>query len=102
MNTLTNGNLLKNADGGPGGVGATLTVPKKDGYANGSLNLNAFVDVPFDICLKRKAQFEFFVDVLGSVSTVGTSPNVLEEPQDQARGFKLSEPLMPPMAAPVQ
>jgi hypothetical protein len=55
---LSNGDLLQNADGGPGGVGAILSV-------NGSLAKNAFVDVPFVICLTTTAQFQFFVYVLG-------------------------------------
>jgi hypothetical protein len=57
---LSNGDLLQNADGGPGGVGATLSV-------NGSLAKNAFVDVPFVICLTTTAQFQFFVYVLGTM-----------------------------------
>jgi hypothetical protein len=63
--TLTNGNLLQNADGGPGGVGSTLTVPKKNGYSDGVLSPQESVDVPFVICLKDKKPFRFFVDVLG-------------------------------------
>ena len=63
--TLSNGNLLQNADGGPGGVGAVMTVPQKNGYSDGILSNNEFVDVPFIICLKLKTRFSFFVDVLG-------------------------------------
>jgi len=63
--TLSNGNLLQNADGGPGGVGAVMTVPQKNGYSDGILIKNEFVDVPFIICLKQKKAFSFFVDVLG-------------------------------------
>jgi hypothetical protein len=62
---LTNGNLLQNADGGPGGVGTTLTVPNKDGFSDGVLSPEEFVDVPFVICLMEKKKFSFFVDVLG-------------------------------------
>ena len=64
---LSQGNLLQNADGGPDGVGARLSPPRADGYVSGSLPLNAFVDVPFVICLKTTAKFSFFVDVLGTV-----------------------------------
>jgi len=65
VTTLTNGNLLQNADGGPGGVGATLTVAKAGGFSDGLLTPNEFVDVPFTICLKQMKAFSFFVDVLG-------------------------------------
>jgi Beta-propeller repeat len=65
VKTLTNGNLLHNADGGNGGVGSTLTVLKKHGYADGTLSRSEFVDVHFNICLKAKKPFTFFVDVLG-------------------------------------
>lgn len=62
VNTLTNGNLLANADGGPGGVGATLTPPST------SLNPGESEDVQFLICLTPNgASFDFFVDVLGVV-----------------------------------
>lgn len=65
VTTLTNGNLLQNADGGPAGVGATLTVPKAGNFSDGLLSPNEFVDVPFTICLKQMKAFSFFVDVLG-------------------------------------
>jgi hypothetical protein len=51
VQTLTNGNLLLNADGGPGGEGALLTIPQKDQYGDGTLQETEFVDVPFTICL---------------------------------------------------
>jgi hypothetical protein len=65
--TLTNGNLLQNADGGPGGVGAELTVPQVDGFGDGVLSPEEFVDVPFMICLTERRPFTFMVDVLGAV-----------------------------------
>jgi hypothetical protein len=64
--TLTNGNLLKNADGGPGGVGAIMTIPAGGAYADGVLAPNEFVDVSFAICLTKKSAFDFFVDVFGT------------------------------------
>ena len=64
VKTLTNGNLLGNADGGNGGVGSTLTVLKEDDYSDGILSPGEFVDVNFIICLKEKKSFTFFVDVL--------------------------------------
>jgi hypothetical protein len=69
VTTLTNNNLLQNADGGPGGVGATFTVPKSGDFSDGVLSPGEFVDVPFVICLKQFTQFSFFVDVLGVVDT---------------------------------
>lgn len=63
--TLTNGNLLQNADGGPGGVGARLTIPQTGAFSDGILSPGEFVDVPFVICLKQFSGFIFFVDVLG-------------------------------------
>jgi hypothetical protein len=65
VTTLTNGNLLLNADGGLGGGGALLTIPHKDQYGDGTLQETEFVDVPFTICLHALTPFHFFVDVLG-------------------------------------
>jgi hypothetical protein len=65
VTTLTNENLLQNADGGPGGVGAFLTIPQLEQYSDGVLGPGEFVDVPFVICLKELSQFDFFVDVPG-------------------------------------
>jgi hypothetical protein len=56
---ITNGNLLQNADGGPGGVGATLTPP------NTSLSPGRSEKVLFVICLKQMGEFSFFVNILG-------------------------------------
>jgi len=67
--TLTGDNLLQNANGGPGGVGAKLTVPKKDDFSDGVLSSGEFVDVPFVICLNQIQPFDFFVDVLGTVDS---------------------------------
>ena len=67
VTTLTRGNLLHNADGGPGGVGAQLTVPQEDGFADGVMSPGEFVDVPFIICLTEREPFTFEVDVLGTV-----------------------------------
>ena len=64
--TLTNGNLLQNAEGGPSGVGAILAVPSKGGFLDGILSPQESVDVPFVICLKNTQPFTFFVNVLGT------------------------------------
>ena len=61
--TLTGDNLLQNADTGPGGVGSRVTVPKKDGFADGLLSFGEFVDVSYVICLKQTQRFEFSVNV---------------------------------------
>jgi hypothetical protein len=64
---LSNGNLLQNADGGPGGVGPTLRVPTNGSFSDGVLSPGEFVDVPFNICLKDRNRFSFFLDVSGAV-----------------------------------
>jgi FG-GAP repeat protein len=65
--TLTNDNLLQNADSAPGGVGAQLPVPHQDGFSDGLLSPEQFVDVPFIICLTQRRSFRFVVDVFGVV-----------------------------------
>jgi hypothetical protein len=65
VTTLTRGNLLQNADGGPAGVGAQLTVPQQDGFTDGVLSPEEFVDVPLIICLTERRPFRFEVDVFG-------------------------------------
>jgi len=62
---LTNGNVLQNADSGPAGLAATLTVPHSGDYADGLLGPGETVDVPMVICLKDRSAFQFYVDVLG-------------------------------------
>jgi hypothetical protein len=71
VQTLTNGNLLQNADGGPGGVGATVTVPQADAFVDGLLRPDEAVDVPFVVCLQQISPFRFLVDVLGIASAEG-------------------------------
>jgi len=70
VQTLTNENLLENADGGAGRVGATLTIQELDGFSDGLLGRSEFVDVWFSICLKKRDKFMFFVDVLGVVEDI--------------------------------
>jgi hypothetical protein len=67
VTALTGDNLLQNADGGPRGVGAQLTVPEEDGFADDVLSTDEFVDVPFIICLTQQQPFTFAVDVFGDV-----------------------------------
>jgi hypothetical protein len=58
---LTGGNLLLNADGGPGGVGATLTPALWDG----TLGPGEAVTVAFVIGLQSRIPFGFQVNVRG-------------------------------------
>ncbi len=67
--TLTHGNLMHNADGGPAGVGARMTIPKTDNYSDGKLSPGESVDVRFEICLKKRKWFRFYVNVLGMPSS---------------------------------
>jgi hypothetical protein len=67
VTTLTDGNLLQNADEGPRGAGARLTVSKRDDLSDGLLSPEEFVDVPFILCLTARQPFTFIVDVLGVV-----------------------------------
>ncbi len=67
VTTLTNGNLLQNADGGLGGIGAGLTVPRQDDFTDGVLSPEELVDVFFRICLTQRRPFQFMVDVVGDV-----------------------------------
>ncbi len=64
--TLSNGNVLQNADGGAGGAGAVLTIMTSPPYyLIRELGDGYYVDVPFEICLAEWAGFSFYVDVLG-------------------------------------
>ena len=67
VETLTNGNLLQNANGGPSGVGAQLSVPKVMRFSDGFLSPKESVDVPFVVCLKENSPFSFSVNVAGVV-----------------------------------
>ncbi|MGQ3685931.1 MAG: choice-of-anchor Q domain-containing protein [Candidatus Loosdrechtia sp.] len=59
---LTSGNLLLNADGGAGGVGATLTPDVGD---DGVLSPGESFTAEFVIGLQERKRFRFFVDILG-------------------------------------
>jgi hypothetical protein len=67
VKSLTGGNVLCNADGGPGGTGSTLTVPLVGGFSEGKLAPGESVDVVFQIGLATRNQFTFLVDALGVV-----------------------------------
>ena len=67
VDTLTGGNVLCNANGGPGGAGATLTVPLEGGLADGQLSPGESFVVELPVGLQSFNQFTFFVDVLGEM-----------------------------------
>ena len=67
VKSLTGGNVLCNADGGPGGVGSTLTVPLVGGFNDGKLVPGESVDVVFQIGLATRNRFTFLVDAFGVV-----------------------------------
>jgi hypothetical protein len=64
---LTGGNVLCNADGGPGGVGSTLSVPPVNLGEDRVLSPGESFTVEFEIGLASSASFDFFVDVYGAV-----------------------------------
>jgi hypothetical protein len=77
---LSGGNLLLNADGGPGGEGATLSVPDYALGEDGVLEPGESFTVDFQIGLQRRRRFSFIVDAYGKsfgdslfapVSTIG-------------------------------
>ena len=65
VQTLTGGNVLCNANGGPGGAGATLTVPLEGALADGQLSPGESFVVELPVGLQSFNPFTFFVDVLG-------------------------------------
>jgi hypothetical protein len=56
---------VHNADGGPAGVGAQVTVPPLDGFADGVLSPEEVVDVPLRLCIQAQSPFHLFVDLFG-------------------------------------
>ena len=72
---LSGGNLLLNADGGPGGVGALLT---PDVGADTILSPGESVATAFVIGLQVPTGFTFFVDLLGVPEPSGRCANRLE------------------------
>jgi len=65
VQTLTGGNVLCNANGGPGGAGATLTVPLEGDLADGQLSPGEAFVVELPVGLQSFNPFTFLVDVLG-------------------------------------
>ena len=67
VDTLTGGNVLCNANGAPGGAGATLTVPLEGDLADGQLSPGESFVVELPVGLQSFNPFQFLVDVLGEV-----------------------------------
>ncbi len=61
VDTLTGGNMLLNADGGPGGEGSRISVL---GHVNAGETLN----MDFEIGLQQASPFRFFVDAFGRMN----------------------------------
>jgi hypothetical protein len=65
--TLTNKNLLLNADGGPDGAGATVTVPAAALGADGKLTPGDAFTLSFKVGLKSLTPYSFYADIYGDV-----------------------------------
>jgi hypothetical protein len=90
--TLGRGNLLQNADGRAGGEGSTLTVPQEGAFSDGILSSAESVDVPFVICLRKKAPFRFLVDILGVAhenGDEGDGDRLTNQPAGKPRPIKI-------------
>jgi hypothetical protein len=70
VNTLTGGNVLCNADGGPGGVGSRLSVPLAGDFNDGRLAPGESFDVEFRIGLQSRSRFTFLVDLSAVVDPI--------------------------------
>ena len=66
VDDLTGGNLVLNADGGPGGVGATISVPNSD-LPSGALDPTETFVVGLQIGLASPNPFTFFVNGFGVI-----------------------------------
>ena len=64
---LSNNNLLLNADGGPAGVGAILSVPPASLGPDEVLSPDETFTIGFEIGLASAKPFNFFVDAYGVV-----------------------------------
>ena len=62
---LSNNNILCNTDGGPAGVGSTLSVPPGDLGGDGKLTEGESFTIDFEIGLENIEPFTFFVDAYG-------------------------------------
>jgi hypothetical protein len=67
VKSLTGNHLLLNAEGGAGGVGATISVPVSALGANGTLDPGESFTQVFEIGLTKREAFTFVVDSYGMV-----------------------------------
>jgi len=65
VKSLTNGNLLQNADGGPGGVGAILTVPKDIGLCRWVIKQRGICGCSLCPLLKAANEIQLFCGCMG-------------------------------------
>jgi hypothetical protein len=79
---LTGGNLLLNADGGAGGVGARLTLPDS---ATTPFQPGASSTVEFLIGLQQQEPFTFFVNMLGAPGASNPSVSMQWKSQPSSR-----------------
>ena len=82
--------LVLNADGGPGGVGATISVPPANLGPDETLTPGESFTQVFDIGLNTPAQFTFFVNVLGEVAAVGANPDAVDDQFDVTGNVQIS------------
>jgi hypothetical protein len=73
---LGGGNLVLTEAGATIGAGRAFPAAADDDYADGYLEPGEWVDVPFTVCLKRRAPFRLVVDVLGSTRVAEPAPGV--------------------------
>lgn len=76
VGSLTGGNVLCHAGGGPGGPGAIITPQFIDGLADGKLAPGEFFNISFDIGLKTQARFRFLVDILDDPDSFAWGENI--------------------------
>lgn len=92
VQNLTNWNLLQNADGGPKGVGARLTIGVL-GPSDVAPGTKDFVDTTFRICLKRLQSFTLRVKVLANAV-----PALLDFSPDRIKDFVRDNAINSPQA----
>lgn len=96
---LTGGNLLLNADGGPGGVSSRLSVPLDTTGQDSDLVLSpgeAFT-IDFEIGLQQRRAFDFFVDAYGIVID-GVALTALSADNLASFTFEIEEAQLTPSA----
>lgn len=101
--TLTNGNVLLNAEGGAAGVGGTIDVPSEQYGSDGRIDSGSTFTIDFRIGLNTQNSFDFFVDAFGTtdsdvvaatVTSIGSFGihGLSESDQNQPVDFKIFLP----------